>query len=190
MATEHHPPEHGSEGYERSDADVRSLLRFGAALAILIALVMWGMVHTYNFFAKRESLGPPASPFENQRQLPPPPHLQPQPTTDLRRYCEIEQQELTTYGWVDQHAGIVRIPVDRAMEMVLQKGLPARPPNQSDQTSIYHVEIAGGIGRYTTDDTRNPMGLATQTQVMGVGGPCGYLVEAAGHPAESEHGKE
>jgi hypothetical protein len=190
MATEHHPPQHGTEGYERSDADVRSLFRFGVSLALLIALIMWGMVHTYNFFAKRESLGPPASPFENQRQLPPQPHLQPQPATDLKRYCEMEEQDLTTYGWVDQQNGIVRIPVDRAMEIVLQKGLPARPANQSDQTSIHHVEIVGGIRRYAADDTGNLMGSATETQVMGVAGPCGYLVQQTSEPEGSKHGKE
>lgn len=171
MATEHHPPQHGSEGYERSDADVRSLSRFGVSLALLIALVMWGMVHTYNFFAKRESLGPPASPFENQRQLPPPPHLQPQPATDLKRYCEIEQQELTTYGWVDQQNGVVRIPVDRAMEMVLQKGLPARPA-EAAESSVTKV------------------GSATEPQAMGVAGPCGYIVEGASETEESKRGKE
>ena len=122
MATERHP-KHGEEGYEHADANVRSLYQFGAVLGILIIAVMWAMVHTYNFFAKHESLGPPASPFENQRELPPQPRLQPHPATDLKRYCEIEQQQLTTYGWVDQNNGLVRIPVDRAMDIVLAKGI-------------------------------------------------------------------
>lgn len=171
MATEHHPPQHGSEGYEHSDANVRSLSRFGVSLAILIALVMWGMVHTYNFFAKHESLGPPASPFEDQRQLPPPPYLQPQPATDLKRYCQMEEQQLTTYGWVDQQNGVVRIPVDRAMEMVLQKGLPARPAEAAD-SSVTKV------------------GSAMEPQAMGVAGPCGYIVQQTSEPEESKRGKE
>ena len=170
MATEHHPPQHGPEGYERSDANVGSLFRFGASLAILIVAVMWAMVHTYNFLAQRESLGPPASPFENQRELPPQPRLQPQPATDLKSYCEIQQQQLTTYGWVDQQNGIVRIPVDRAIEMVLQKGLPGRPADAAE-SSVTKV------------------GSAMEPQAMGVAGPCGYLVQAS-RPAESNHKKE
>ncbi len=31
-----------------------------------------------------------------------------------------EQTEQTTYGWVDQKAGIVRLPIDRAMQLTLQ----------------------------------------------------------------------
>jgi hypothetical protein len=170
MATEHHPPQHGAEGYEHSDADVRSLFKFGASLAILIAVVMWAMVHTYNFISKYEPEGPPASPFENQRELPPHPRLQPQPATDLKSYCQMEQQQLTTYGWVDQHNGIVRIPVDRAMEMVLQKGLAARPAEAAESSAV-------------------KVGSAMEPQATGVAGPCGYLVEAS-EPAESKRGKE
>jgi hypothetical protein len=168
MATERRP-KRGEEGYEHADANVRSIYHFGAVLAVLIVAVMWAMVHTYNFFAKHESLGPPASPFENQRDLPPPPRLQPQPATDLKRYCEIEQQQLTTYGWVDQQNGLVRIPVDRAMDIVLDKGLPARPASQvTPETSVA------------------PVGSAMEPRAMGIAGPCGYLVQPTREPVESK----
>ncbi len=35
-------------------------------------------------------------------------------------------EKLTSYGWVDKEGGIARIPIDRAMEVMLQKGFPAR----------------------------------------------------------------
>jgi hypothetical protein len=38
-----------------------------------------------------------------------------------------EEKTLHSYGWVDQRAGVVRIPIDRAMELVAQRGLPTRP---------------------------------------------------------------
>jgi hypothetical protein len=168
MATERHP-KHGEEGYEHADANVRSIYHFGVVLAILIVVVMWAMVHTYNFFAKHESLGPPASPFENQRELPPQPRLQPHPAGDLKRYCEMEQEQLSTYGWVDKNNGLVRIPVDRAMDIVLQKGLPARPANQvAPETSVTAV------------------GSAMEPRAMGITGPCGYLVPPASGSAESK----
>jgi hypothetical protein len=37
-----------------------------------------------------------------------------------------EHEMLTTYGWMDQNAGIVRLPIDRAKDLLLQKGLPVR----------------------------------------------------------------
>lgn len=165
---EHKAPKHGPEGFEHSDANVGSLYKYGLTLAILIACVMLAMVPTYNFFAKHESLGPPASPFENQRTLPPEPRLQPQPGSDLRSYCEMEQQQLNTYGWVDQHNGVVRVPVDRAMDMVLQKGLPARPVDRAADSSV------------------TPVGSAMEPGAMGVAGPCGNLAKPASEPAESK----
>jgi hypothetical protein len=44
----------------------------------------------------------------------------------LKRYREDQEKILRSYGWVDSQAGIVRIPVDRAMDLLLQKGYPVR----------------------------------------------------------------
>lgn len=169
MATENRRPQHGPEGYEHSDANVRSLVKLGVVLAILIAFVMAAMVPTYKFIAREHPQGPPASPFEDQRRLPPQPVLQPHPATDLKRYCEMEQQELDTYGWVDQHNGLVRVPVDRAMDMVLQKGLPARPAGQAPAETVI-----------------TPVGSALEPRAAGIAGPCGYLAQP---PAESAEAK-
>jgi hypothetical protein len=46
----------------------------------------------------------------------------------LGRLHEHEDSILNSYGWVDQKAGIVRIPIERAMDIVAQRGLPAPPP--------------------------------------------------------------
>jgi hypothetical protein len=37
-----------------------------------------------------------------------------------------EQARLNSYGWVDEDAGVAHIPIERAMEMILEEGLPAR----------------------------------------------------------------
>ena len=38
-----------------------------------------------------------------------------------------EDQLLTSYGWVDQSKGIVRVPINRAIDMLASAGLPSRP---------------------------------------------------------------
>jgi hypothetical protein len=38
-----------------------------------------------------------------------------------------EEEVLYSYGWVDERAGTVRIPIERAMELIVQRGLPVRP---------------------------------------------------------------
>lgn len=48
----------------------------------------------------------------------------------LKALRATEAAALTTYGWVDKDKGIVHIPIDKAMELLLQRGLPTRPPKQ------------------------------------------------------------
>ena len=54
------------------------------------------------------------------------PKLQVSPTLDLQTFRAHEDAELKSYGWVDKTSGIVRIPIARAMDLLLQKGLPVR----------------------------------------------------------------
>jgi len=59
--------------------------------------------------------------------------LQANPAVDMQRFREQEQRKVSTYGWVDERRGIVRIPVERAMEMVAQRGLPQWQPAPATQ---------------------------------------------------------
>jgi hypothetical protein len=52
------------------------------------------------------------------------------PDEALKQLRATEDAILTTYGWVDRQNGIAHIPIDRAMELLLQRGLPARPQNR------------------------------------------------------------
>ena len=52
--------------------------------------------------------------------------LQSDPHAELVVIRQIEDSVLSTYGWVDKDSGIVRIPIDQAMELLLKKGLPHR----------------------------------------------------------------
>jgi hypothetical protein len=54
------------------------------------------------------------------------PHLQLAPPEDLKNFRAREETELNTYGWIDRRSGVVRIPVARAMDLVLERGLPTR----------------------------------------------------------------
>jgi len=52
------------------------------------------------------------------------PKLQPSPEAELRAMRAEEAKILNGYGWVDESAGIVYVPIDVAMELVLDEGLP------------------------------------------------------------------
>ena len=46
----------------------------------------------------------------------------------MRSYAESQEKLLNTYGWIDRQNGIVRLPIDRAMELLLERGLPTPEP--------------------------------------------------------------
>ena len=45
---------------------------------------------------------------------------------NLKKFRDEEEHLLTSYGWVDQNAGVVRLPIDRAKALLLERGLPVR----------------------------------------------------------------
>lgn len=117
--------------HETSDVNIRAILVFAAGLiaaAVVIHLLVWGL---FRYFEAREARQPQVSyplAVQQERRLPPEPRLQTNPREDLRELRDAEDQVLTTYGWVDRNGGVVRIPIDEAMRLVIQRGLPARPP--------------------------------------------------------------
>src|SRR5229473_1337296 len=122
-------PSHDSVHHEASDIDLRGVLGVGLGLlvaGIVIHLAVWLL---FLYFAGRATspTGPQyplAKGLENR--LPPEPRLQTNPRQDLRDLRATEDQVLTTYGWVDKNAGTVRIPIDEAIRLVIERGLPAR----------------------------------------------------------------
>lgn len=113
-------------GHETRDASLPSLLIFAAGLTATLLLVMWGMALMFHYFGATQSLGPPASPFADVRTLPPQPRLQVEPRLDLEQLRRGEEAMLHSYGWVDRNSGVVHIPIERAMDLLLEKGLPVR----------------------------------------------------------------
>ncbi len=67
---------------------------------------------------------PGVSPFYNSRELPPTPRLQVDPSVDLDQIRQSQNELLNSYGWADQATGKVRVPIDRAMDMLIERKLP------------------------------------------------------------------
>ena len=130
-------PEHASHQHdhldvhrEESDVNIRAIFGFGAglmALAAVVGLVVWLL---FGYFTRREDLasGQPTYPLaaSQEQRLPPEPRLQTNPRQDLKDLRAAEDDMLTRYRWVDRNAGVVRIPIDEAMRLTLQRGLPSR----------------------------------------------------------------
>jgi hypothetical protein len=53
-----------------------------------------------------------------------------------REYFGAQRAAQTTYGWIDQAMGTVRLPIERAKDLVLERGLPARPSAAGTTPSV------------------------------------------------------
>ena len=69
------------------------------------------------------------------------PHLQVDPHQDWVTLRAREDQELNTYGWIDRTAGVVRIPIERAMDLTLQRGLPVSSTNAIPKAAQSSLEL-------------------------------------------------
>ena len=56
------------------------------------------------------------------------PALQSDPPADLNDYNRRMQDRLNSAGWLDEDAGTVHMPIDRAMDLMVERGLPEEEP--------------------------------------------------------------
>ena len=127
------------KGHETSDANARwifgivgFLLVFGLAIHFILA----GLLSSLN------RTPPPSDRWRPTERGPRPagtaaaafPRLQVDAAAELEAFRAREETELTTYGWINKTSGIVRVPIDRAIDLVLQQGLPVRNQRNETQT--------------------------------------------------------
>ena len=124
------------DGFEQEDLSSRSALYFLAGLVlvcVVVYLIVFGMYRFLDSYATAHQ--PPMSPMvmpeaDTRAVTPesaatfPQPRLEENERTQLRSFIEDQDRKLATYDWVDKDRGTVRIPIDRAMELIEQRGLP------------------------------------------------------------------
>jgi hypothetical protein len=113
--------------HEESDVNVKAITRFAIGLAAVLALILALLLALFNYFNLRERrLGRGPARVQTGEQLPPQPRLEVSPRAALLELRAAEQKLLEGYQWIDREKGIVRIPIERAMELTARRGLPAR----------------------------------------------------------------
>lgn len=109
-----------SPDFERSDADPRLVAALAAGLALFLIAVPYLLRAGYP-----SARGLPS--VARDLPEPPQPRLQVDPKGDLARLRSAESRELAGYGWADRERRIVRIPIERAMALLAERGLPGWP---------------------------------------------------------------
>ena len=126
------PADNPEVHHEESDVNILAIFGFGGGLMAVAMVVLLVIYVLFGFFDGRERATIPAEyPLAAQADKgPPEPRLQEHPREDLSELRAREDEILSSYGWVDRNAGIVRIPIDAAMKLTLERGLPARSENE------------------------------------------------------------
>jgi hypothetical protein len=116
--------------HEKSDVDTKAIIRFGIGLAVTLIVTFLLLFALFAYFSAREMrFGRGPARVQSTDQLPPEPRLEVSPRANLEELRAAEQKVLENYGWVDKEKNVVRIPIERAMEIIAERGLPARKPS-------------------------------------------------------------
>ena len=111
-------------GYELADTNPRPLAITTAAIFVMIFLAFALMAGLLFISGNAPAdLSNTMNPTELAVQLPPEPRLEQNPQIDSARLVAEATDRLEQYGWVAQRDGIAHIPVERSMELLLQKGV-------------------------------------------------------------------
>jgi hypothetical protein len=134
-----HPaaPSPNGAGHEHREVNVRFIVISLITLLIGTFMVCLLVIGIFQYF-HHEYL--PAQPTQLAPQLPPEPRVEEKPYLQLQNLRVLEDHVLSTYAWVDQSAGTVRIPIDKAIDMVAQKGLPSH--NYLDDINAGRASVA------------------------------------------------
>lgn len=141
-------------GFEHQDLQSSSILYFLLSLVVATVISMVGLRVFYHFLDARERATQEAvNPLVKQvpedtrhvgRGYPetafPSPRLEEDERGQLEGILTKENQVLYSYGWVDEKGGIARIPIDRAMDLLVQRGLPVLPQGATGESSAVKAE--------------------------------------------------
>lgn len=162
MSDHNHPVKsNGHADYERKDIGPAGIIAFLIGLGAVLVLAYFLVDGLYKVLDKHfEAEQPAVSPLSTNaqhdtRRIPPQydpdyqkylkeqfpaPQLETNERTELNEIRLREENVLSTYDYVDKNAGTIRIPIDRAMELLVQRGLPVR--SQSGQVTAETAKSA------------------------------------------------
>jgi len=135
-------------GHETADVNIWAVGKLGIALVVITILSIGLLVGVFQFFNNRDDRG--AQTVDPVKMFPAPQALTNEPQ-GLADYRKAEEKLLTGYGWVDQQKGVVRIPVDQAIDLLAKRGLPVRQQTAAASTVSMPTESGLGVVQQTSE---------------------------------------
>jgi len=146
MSNQEAPP--ANPGYEATDANPRLIWITAGGLVAVVAGVIGGIALMFSFLHRRDLAAQERTRDERVTQAVaetrphfPAPRLQVAPEVDLATLRAREDAELNSYGWLDRKAGIVRLPIERAMDLLVRRGLPVRGDPNAPKPALTPLDM-------------------------------------------------
>jgi hypothetical protein len=124
--------QHAGGGFEHTDIHVVAVGKVGV---LLLLTTLMAMVLIVGVFKVLQSMEGGKAVTVDPAKVFPQPQLQTKPVPDLSKFEKAEDERLNSYGWTDEQKTTVHIPINQAIDMLVQKGLPVRtatPPGAEE----------------------------------------------------------
>jgi hypothetical protein len=141
-------------GFEREDLGAKTVFAFLLGLVVLGVVVYFVANGVYWSLDRYSGAHQPAqNPMKQNvetdtrderppdvratiQRIFPEPRLETDERSEINEVRRREDEQLNSYGWIDQPAGVVHIPIERAMQLVLARGLAVRPPSEATPNGV------------------------------------------------------
>jgi hypothetical protein len=135
--------------HKNRNLNVRAIGIFGIGLILLAGGSILMLSAMFRYFEMRENANQARTTENEPRKVPAEPRLQDHAVQDLQQMRAEEDQILNSYAWVDKKKVIVRIPIERAIDLLVNRGLrgPAKhsTPNSSGNAVSAGAPVASNV---------------------------------------------
>ena len=152
------------QGFETEDLSPQGVFYFMAGVAVLGVVIYFILVGMYrlldaydrshqlpmNPMAVKTGVDPQTMTFRDITSRVdstfPKPVLEHSERTQFIEELAKQDETLASYGWVDQNNGVARIPIERAMDLLVQRGLPVLPQGGAAQPAAASKPRSSAVG--------------------------------------------
>lgn len=166
-------------GYEERDVAMKTLLKWAGGMGVFIVGSLAVAFLVYKVFVPANADAVAANPLTNLRRTPPPnvPVLQARPREDMVDFRRAEEARVNTYGRVPGTQNGVRIPMDRAIEIINETGFPQRDVRRAtgrgDTMGRSSAANVGRVGEAVPAGVSSSAGTSTSSGSAAGGGAGG-----------------
>lgn len=116
-----------SIGHDTRDVNIKLILFSTVVMVVIVLITCFFTVGIFDFLNAHSGSVPQSTSLTAPKEIPPVPRVLEHPWEELPVLRGTETRTLNSYAWVNQGGGTVRIPVDRAIDLLAARGLPVEP---------------------------------------------------------------